>query len=172
MIPQESKIGLQIRPQPRPRSKVYLALHNIRSCHNVGSIFRTADAAGVSKIFICGATPSPIDRFGRDRKDISKVSLGAEKTVKWQYVKNIDDLLADLKKKKFKIYALEQDARAVDYRKAKIGNKDLLILGNEVHGIEKRILEKCDVVLEIPMKGKKESLNVAVAAGIALFSLL
>lgn len=153
--------------QPR----LCLALHNIRSCHNVGSIFRTGDAAGVSKIYLCGETPSPIDRFGRARQDIAKVALGAEKSVEWEYVKDIQEVLTNLKKEKYKILALEQDKRSIDYRKAKVSDKTLLILGNEVKGIEKEILDQCDEILEIPMKGEKESLNVAVSAGIALFSL-
>ncbi len=151
--------------------KVCLVLHNIRSCHNVGSIFRTADAVGVSKIFICGETPSPIDRFGRARKDIAKVSLGAEKSVEWEYVKDIHELLTNLKKEKYSIFALEQDERSVDYRKVKVGKLSLLILGNEVNGISKDILDKCDEIIEIPMRGEKESLNVAVSAGVALFSI-
>lgn len=151
------------------QTEICLALHNIRSCHNVGSIFRTADAAGVKKIFITGVTPAPIDRFSRQRKDIAKVSLGAEKIVNWEYVKEIHDLISDMKKKGFKIYALEQDEKSVDYRKTKTKKKTLLILGNEVNGIEKAILDRCDRVIEISMKGKKESLNVSVAAGIAVF---
>jgi len=151
--------------------RLCLALHNIRSCHNVGSIFRTADAAGVSKIYLCGETPSPIDRFGRNRKDIAKVSLGAEKTVEWEYVKDIQELLSIMKKEKYRVLALELDQKAVDYRKAKAGKKTLLIVGNEVKGLPKEILRECDQILEIPMRGTKESLNVAVAAGVALFSL-
>ena len=147
-----------------------IALHNIRSCHNVGSIFRTADAGGVSKIYICGETPAPIDRFGRQRADIAKVALGAEKSVGWEYVRDIQDLIKTLKKEKYNILTLEQDSESVDYRKAKLMAKNLLIVGNEVKGIEKEILEKCDQILEIPMKGEKESLNVAVATGIVLFS--
>lgn len=159
-------------PQSRnAREEVCLALHNIRSCHNVGSIFRTADASGVSKIYLCGETASPIDRFGRARADIAKVALGAEKSVAWEYVKNIEEVIKKLKKEKFEIFALEQSSRSVDYREAKIGNKSLLIVGNEVSGVSKDILDKCDEIFEIPMKGKKESLNVAVATGIMLFSI-
>lgn len=157
-----------IPQQPR----VCLALHDIRSCHNVGSIFRTADAAGVSKIYICGVTPAPIDRFGRARKDVAKVSLGAEKSVEWEYVKDIGELMEIMKKDGYQICALEQSEKSVDYRKVKAGEKTLLMLGTEVTGISKEILEKCDMIIEIPMKGKKESLNVAVATGIALFAML
>lgn len=149
--------------------EICLALHNIRSTHNVGSIFRTADAAGVSKIYLCGLTPAPVDRFGRARKDIAKVALGAEKTVEWEAVKDIKELIKALKKDSFKIIAVEQDKKSVDYKKANMGRKSVIILGNEVDGIEKDILDVCDEIIEIPMKGKKESLNVSVVAGIILF---
>lgn len=149
--------------------KICLALHNIRSTHNVGSIFRTADAAGVSKIYLCGLTPAPTDRFGRIRKDIAKSALGAEKTVVWESVADIRSLVEKLKKEKVKIIGLEQDSKSVNYKKIKFVKNTLIILGNEVDGIEKEILKACDEIIEIPMKGKKESLNVSVAAGIVLF---
>ncbi len=152
--------------------EIYLLLHNIRSTHNVGAIFRTADAVGVKKIYISGYTPAPTDRFGRARQDISKASLGAEKTVDWESVKDIGELIQNLKKENAKILGLEQDKKSVDYSKAKPSNKNLLILGNEVGGIEKGILDLCDEILEIPMYGQKESLNVSVATGIVLYTLL
>jgi tRNA G18 (ribose-2'-O)-methylase SpoU len=148
-----------------------LALHNIRSVHNVGSIFRTADAAGVAKIYLCGYTPAPIDRFGRARKDIAKVALGAEKTIEWESVGSITELIKKLKKEKYTILALEQSSTSIDYRRAKLGSKNLLILGEEVKGIEENILKMCEQVLEIPMRGGKESLNVSVAAGVALYGI-
>lgn len=154
------------------RREVCLALHNIRSVYNVGAIFRTADAVGVTKIYLCGYTPAPIDRFGRARKDVSKSALGAEKTVAWESIEDISKLISKLKKEKYTILALEQDKASIDYRTAKIGKKNLLILGEEVRGIEQGILNTCDQILEIPMKGEKESLNVSVAAGVALFGLL
>jgi 23S rRNA (guanosine2251-2'-O)-methyltransferase len=89
-------------------TKLCLALHNIRSVYNVGAIFRTADAAGVSKIYLCGYTPAPIDRFGRARKDIAKAALGAEKTVAWESVEKIGDLISKLKKEKFKYLRLNR----------------------------------------------------------------
>ena len=152
--------------------QIHLLLHNIRSTHNVGSIFRTSDATGVRKLYFSGYTSEPIDRFGRARQDISKASLGAEKTVEWESVGDIKDLIKRLKKEKFKIIALEQDKRAVDYRKLKSGRKILIILGNEVDGIEKEILDLCDEIVEIPMLGSKESLNVSVATGVILYSLI
>ncbi len=148
---------------------IYLILHNIRSTHNVGSIFRTADASAVKKIYLCGYTPTPIDRFGRKRKDIAKVALGAEETVEWKYEKSIKDLIDKLKNEKVKIVAVEQDKNSVSYKDFVLKKDTVFILGEERNGIEKEILDKCDAVVEIPMRGKKESLNVSVATGIVLF---
>lgn len=149
-----------------------LILHNIRSVENVGAIFRTADAAGIDKIYLVGYTPTPIDRFGRKRKDLAKSALGAEEFVKWEQKKSIIPLLAKLKKEKYFIITIEQDKNSVDYKKIKTKNKNVFIVGAEVEGLPQNILKKCDVIAEIPMRGKKESLNVSVATGIALFRVL
>jgi tRNA G18 (ribose-2'-O)-methylase SpoU len=156
----------------KANSDLYLILHDIRSIHNVGSIFRTADCAGVKHIFLSGYTPTPLDRFNRPRKDFAKVSLGAEKSVAWEYEKSVDKIIDKLKAQKVRILALEQDSRSVNYKKAKVTQNAALILGNEVSGISKKILDKSDVIIEIPMLGSKESLNVSVAAGIAIFALI
>ncbi|MFC1721086.1 RNA methyltransferase [Patescibacteria group bacterium] len=153
------------------KNNFYVILHNIRSAYNVGAIFRTADAVGVSKIYLSGYTPIPTDKFGRIRKDIAKTALGAEKNVPWEYYKQIGPLVAKLKKEKVYMIALEQSEKSIDYRKVKTKENTALVLGNEVRGVSKQILEKCDTVVEIPMKGKKESLNVSVAAGVAMFEL-
>jgi len=157
---------------PSSTFPIFLILHNIRSTHNVGSIFRTADAAGVSKIYLVGYTPTPLDRFGRPRKDIAKVALGAEKEIPWEHFSNIKTLLKKLKKEKTQIVALEQAENSIDYKTFKPKNSLALILGNEVGGVEKDVLKLCDKVIEIPMGGKKESLNVSVAAGVVLFRVL
>jgi 23S rRNA (guanosine2251-2'-O)-methyltransferase len=149
-----------------------VVLDNIRSVHNVGSIFRTADALGVSKIYLCGCTPTPTDRFGRERQDLAKTALGAEKTIIWEYFKETSSLIAELKKNKFQIIAIEQDEKSEDCRKIKVKSKVALVLGNEVDGVSKDILKKSDSIAEIPMFGKKESLNVSVSFGIAGFCLL
>jgi len=153
-------------------TQIYLLLHNIRSTHNVGAIFRTADATGVKKIYLSGYTPAPIDRFGRARPDISKASLGAEKTVEWEVVSNQLELIQKLKGERVNIVALEQDKNSIDYRKIKKDSGVLIILGNEVDGVEKEILDLCDEIAEIPMLGTKESLNVSVSAGVVLYSLI
>lgn len=154
-----------------------LLLDNIRSVHNVGSIFRTADTLGVSKIYCLGTTPVPVDRFGRKRSDFAKVSLGAEESVGWEYVEQDGKnggaaLVKSLKKEGFKIVALEQDKKSVDYKEVRADVPVLIILGNEVEGVSKDLLKLCDEIAEIPMKGQKESLNVSVSAGIFLYRLL
>ena len=152
--------------------KTIAVLDNIRSVHNTGSIFRTADAAGVDMIYLCGYTPQPIDRFRRPRADFAKVSLGAEKTIEWKYFENTMDALKELKKNNFTIIAIEQAENSKDYKKVKISEKIAFVFGNEPNGISKEVLDKCDIIAEIPMKGEKESLNVSVSAGIALFRIL
>lgn len=149
-----------------------LILHNIRSSHNVGSIFRTADAAGVAKIYLVGYTPAPTDRFGRLVKEIAKTALGAEKSVPWEKYSRISPLFTKFLASSFQLLALEQSAKSIDYRTIKLSGPTAVILGNEVRGLPKKILDQCDLVAEIPMHGKKESLNVSVAAGIFLFRLL
>lgn len=143
--------------------------------HNVGSIFRTADAAGVEKLYLAGITPEPVDRFGRIRPQLAKVSLGAEKYVKWEKVKSASKLIDKLKKQGYEILAIEQSKKSIPYYKWKVkrekGKGIALVFGNEVRGLSPSILKKADKILEIPMRGQKESLNVAVAAGIVLFYL-
>ncbi|PIP86498.1 RNA methyltransferase [Candidatus Campbellbacteria bacterium CG11_big_fil_rev_8_21_14_0_20_44_21] len=151
------------------REKV-LILFNIRSAHNVGSIFRTADGAGVVKIFLAGFTPAPKDRFNRPRKDIAKVSLGAEKTLSWEKTEDIFTLIKNLKNKGYKIIAVEQDDKSISYKKLKATTKEAFIFGNEVRGLPSKVLRASDFIVEIPLFGAKESLNVAVSAGIILFN--
>lgn len=158
-------------------------MHNIRSMHNVGSIFRTADAAGVEKIYLCGITPAPIDKFGQKRQQIAKVALGAEDYVMWEKTKSTMQLIDKLKKGGYMILAVEQSKKAIPYyefnlpsipssqRRGKRGGSVALVLGNEVKGLPYSILKRTDKILEIPMRGKKESLNVAVVFGIIAFYL-
>ena len=172
--------------------RIIVILPDIRSVHNVGSIFRTADAVGAEKIYCCGYTPTPLDRFGRMRQDFAKVSLGAEASVPWEYAKSPARILSKLQKGGWKIFAVEQAKNSIPYNKAPLdfarGNnqcKVALVVGNEVDGVPSSLLKKCDAVLEIPMRGAmvrqahhprrtgagKESLNVAVAFGIVAFRL-
>lgn len=147
-------------------------LHNIRSAHNVGSIFRTCDAAGIVKLYLSGYTPTPIDRFGRPQKDIAKTALGAEIDVTWECAKNPNTIIRRLKKDGWSVVGVEQDKHSIDYRLHTPAQRTLYIFGNEVRGISTQLRSACDELLEIPMQGKKESLNVSVAAGIILFSAL
>lgn len=154
------------------KKEVYIILHDIRSVHNVGSIFRTSDAVGVSKIFLTGYTPTPLDRFNRPRKDVAKVALGAQKDIAWEYEADPVTLITRLKNEGVQIVAVEQDPRAQHYKKVQIKNPVAFLFGNEVDGVNSALLELCDNIAEIPMAGKKESLNVSVSAGIALFGML
>lgn len=159
-------------------------LHNIRSLHNVGSIFRTADAAGIEKIYLCGITPAPVDIFGKPRQQLTKVSLGAEKYVKWdasaRSSQAIIKLLEKLKFDGYKIFAIEQNKKSIPYyqihlsfrRSSNRQVKIALVFGNEIKGLPQSILSRAERILEIPMKGKKESLNVAVAFGIIVFHII
>jgi tRNA G18 (ribose-2'-O)-methylase SpoU len=142
-----------------------LVLHNIRSRFNVGSVFRTADAAGVDKIYLCGITPTP------PHPKISKVALGAEKFVSFEKFWQIGKLLNKFKKEKIQIIALEQSRKSIPYFKFKPKFPLALILGSETQGLSSKILKKCDRIIEIPMYGKKESLNVSVACGIVVFKI-
>jgi 23S rRNA (guanosine2251-2'-O)-methyltransferase len=146
-----------------------LILNNIRSVINVGAIFRTADAIGIDKVFLTGYTPTPVDRFGKERKDFAKASLGAE--VDWEFRENPRELISELKEQMFQIVSLEQSSESVDYKEVQVGNLVAVVLGNEVEGVDKDILDISDIIAEIPMVGSKESLNVSVAAGVFLFRL-
>ena len=153
------------------RKTTAVLLHNVRSAHNVGSIFRTADAAGVSRVYLSGYTPRPLDRFARPQKDIDKTALGAEMFIPWEYHSSPAKLILHLKREGWRIIGVEQDARSRDYRAFRPRARTLYIFGNEVLGLSKSLRDLCDALIEIPMYGKKESLNVSVAAGIVLFSL-
>ncbi len=148
-----------------------VVLHNIRSAHNVGSIFRTADAAGVARIFLTGYTPVPLDRFGRPQKDIAKTALGAERTVPWEQCATVREAMQKLRDEDFHIVGVELDSHAVDYRKFARAKKTAFIFGNEVRGLSPALRRACDALVEIPMRGTKESLNVSVSAGVILFAL-
>jgi len=149
------------------RHPVYLMLHNIRSMWNVGSLFRTADAAGVEKMIITGYTATP------PRREIDKTALGAQECVKWEYCSDPIEAVLRLKAGGVRICGLEIAERSRPYTMAAVDDFPLcLIVGNEVQGIDDELLAHCDDVFEIPQYGTKHSLNVAVAAGVALFELV
>lgn len=148
---------------------MHVILHNIRSAHNVGSVFRSADGAGVSKIFLTGYTPTPVDRFGRENNEIAKTSLGATQTVPYESMPDVAVLIQRLQNEGVEIIAVEQTDMAVDYRTYTPRNNTAFVFGNEVTGVEKDVLAQIKTHIMIPMAGNKESLNVSVCAGIILF---
>jgi tRNA G18 (ribose-2'-O)-methylase SpoU len=169
------------------KNELALIIHNVRSAYNVGALFRTADGAGVKRIFLTGYTPCPYVLrtsvaggpmqaripvyLTRAEKELVKTALGAEKSVLWKKSVSLRRVLTDLRKEGFVIVALEQCEKSVDFRKYVPKSDVALILGNEVRGVDAKILKQCDAIIEIPMRGKKNSLNVAVAGGIALYQI-
>lgn len=148
------------------KTPVIVVLDNIRSMHNVGSVFRTADAFLMEAIFLCGYTPKPPHR------DIHKTALGATETVDWMYFDTTMEAVQLLKQKGYKIYAIEQVAGSISLENFSQPNEKLaVIFGNEVSGVDAALLPLCDGCIEIPQLGMKHSLNISVAAGIVLWEL-
>lgn len=156
--------------------KLIVTLYNIRSTYNVGAILRTCDCLGVNKVIFTGYTPF-LDKGlpheqNKLKKQIHKTALGAENVITWQRIEDVHEAISAYRTKGFQIAALEQGESSLNLADQHIFDKDfLLILGEEVHGIPQNILEQCDLLLEIPMCGQKESFNVSVATGIALWEL-
>ncbi len=144
---------------------VIAVLENIRSAYNVGSVFRTADAFLIEAVYICGYTAKP------PHKEITKTALGAQETVEWKYFENTIAALDELKKNGYHIYAVEQVAESISVEKLSLlqSDKTAFIFGNEVSGVEQKIIPLCDGSIEIPQFGMKHSLNISVAAGIVLW---
>lgn len=147
----------------------FVIAHNMRSLYNVGSIFRTADAFGVTKIYLTGYTGTPANALHKIR--ISKSALGAEAWIPWEHEKSPIKLIKRLKSQGVKIIALENKTKSINIKKFKPKFPLALVLGEEVRGVAKSILKLCNQTIEIPMLGKKESLNVSVAFGIAAYSI-
>ncbi len=145
--------------------RIAVIAHNIRSLHNVGAIFRTADAFGVEKIFLTGYSGCP------PRSEISKVALGAEESVPWEYHRTATPAIEALRRDGFSIVACEQTPTSMALPDFKIPERVAIILGNEVRGVSRVLRARADHVVAIPMVGKKESLNVSVACGIVLYLL-
>ncbi|HMQ68615.1 MAG TPA: RNA methyltransferase [Ignavibacteria bacterium] len=149
------------------RNPVYIICDNIRSIFNVGAIFRTSDAALIAKLYLTGYTPYP------PRKEIQKVALGATETVPWEYHKDPVELVKDLKKQNIKIAVLEiTDSKNLIWNIEKHDFPLCLVLGNEINGVSKEIIDIADMAFELPMLGMKQSLNVSVAYGIAVFEMV
>jgi tRNA G18 (ribose-2'-O)-methylase SpoU len=146
-----------------------IILYDIRSNYNVGAIFRTCDGAGVSKVYIYGLTPSPTDRFGREVPEINKTALGAEKFIDWEVVDDIEALVKKLQNEGVTVVAVEQSKNSVSLNEFITPKSVAYIMGSETEGLPQSLLDIVDVILEIPMLGQKESLNVSVSAGIVLY---
>jgi len=153
--------------QATPRVPIDVLVDNIRSLYNVGSIFRTSDGAWIHKLFLCGFTPHP------PRKEIEKTALGATETVPWEYRKDPLEVILELKQQRVTICVLEQTTKSIPYTVVSPSHFPLcLVIGNEITGVSHRLVEAADISIEIPMVGTKQSLNVAVAYGIAVFELV
>jgi tRNA G18 (ribose-2'-O)-methylase SpoU len=153
----------------RPKATAFhVLLDNIRSTWNVGSIFRTADGLGADKLYLCGITPTPAN------ESVRKTSLGAEETLAWEYFRDAHKLAMDLKMEGYRLIGLEQDVRSDSLEKRPLIGSHLpvLVLGNEVTGVDPDLLDLCDQIIQIPMFGQKNSFNVEVAFGIAAYQLL
>jgi 23S rRNA (guanosine2251-2'-O)-methyltransferase len=152
---------------------VYVLLNSIRSSYNVGSIFRTSDGAMIEKLILCGFTPHPpMPDSPSGKKDVLKTALGSTQSVKWEYIKNPLEAIKEIKAKGIKICALELTENSKPYYELTKNDFPLcLVVGNEITGVSQEILDLCDYSIEIPQYGIKQSLNVAVAYGIAIFEL-
>jgi tRNA G18 (ribose-2'-O)-methylase SpoU len=148
------------------RAPLIVLVDNVRSLYNVGSIFRTSDGAMIEKLILAGFTPYP------PRKEIEKTALGSTKSVPWEYTKHPTETIQKLKECGYKICCLELTDKSIHYNDIKKADFPIcLVIGNEINGVSKEVIELCDLAIEIPMYGIKQSLNVAVAYGIAVFEL-
>lgn len=150
----------------RDRRKIHVVADNIRSLHNVGSIFRTSEAAGIEKLYLAGITGTP------PRKEINKTAIGAENNVPWEYHSDIIPLLKYFKSENIPIVVLEHTDRSKNFQTCNYDFPLCLVIGNEVEGISEEVMDYADLAVEIPMFGMKQSLNVSVAYGIMLYELI
>jgi tRNA G18 (ribose-2'-O)-methylase SpoU len=149
------------------RLPVFCMLDDIRSLYNVGSMFRTADGARISKLFLCGYTPHP------PRKEIEKTALGATQTVPWEYHKDPIPLISELKSQGIRICVLEHTDNSVPYYQLQKTDFPIcLVVGNEITGVSNDVIQAADIAIDIPMYGMKQSLNAAIAFGIAIFDIV
>ncbi len=149
------------------KTPLVVVLDNIRSCNNIGSVFRTSDALLIQKIFLCGITATP------PNKDIHKTALDAEKSVEWEYLENTEDAVAKLKNEGYMVYAIEQVENSIslpDFQPAK-KEKVAIVFGNEVKGVKQSVVNICNGSIEIPQFGTKHSFNISISAGIVLWDL-
>jgi tRNA G18 (ribose-2'-O)-methylase SpoU len=149
------------------KTPIIIILDDIRSLHNIGSVFRTADAFLIEKIYLCGITALP------PNKEIHKTALGATETVTWEYQKEVTDVITLLKKESVTVFAIEQVENAIFLQNFQVekNKKYALVFGNEVYGVSQKAIELCDGSIEIPQLGTKHSLNISVSAGIVVWDL-
>ena len=149
------------------KTPLIIVLDDIRSLHNIGSVFRTADAFLIEKIYLCGITAAPPNR------EIHKTALGATETVAWEYQEDILHVIENLKKEQVTVFAIEQVENAISLQDFIIekDRKYALVFGNEVYGVSQKAIELCDGTIEIPQLGTKHSLNISVSAGIVVWDL-
>lgn len=150
-----------------PKIPLVVVLDNIRSCNNIGSVFRTSDALLIERIYLCGITATP------PNKEIHKTALDSEKSVAWKYMEKTEDAVAELQNEGYKVYAVEQVENSImlpDFNPVR-GEKTAIIFGNEVKGVQQKVVNVCDGSVEIPQFGTKHSFNVSVSAGIVLWDL-
>jgi 23S rRNA (guanosine2251-2'-O)-methyltransferase len=147
---------------------MFIILHNIRSAYNVGAIFRTADATNVEKIYLTGYTPTPLDRFGRTQSEIKKTSLGASSTVPWESGE-FSTVVEALQQAGVTVVAVEQTETAQPLHEFASPAQVAFVFGNEITGVEETELALVDAIVELPMLGTKESLNVSVTAGVVMY---
>jgi len=147
------------------KTPLIIVLDDIRSLHNIGSVFRTSDAFLIEKIYLCGITAVP------PNKEIHKTALGATETVAWEYQKDVLEVIENLKNEKTSIFAIEQVENAILLQDFKVekNKKYALVFGNEVYGVSQKAVEACNGTIEIPQLGTKHSLNVSVSAGIVVW---
>lgn len=175
----KTKIVDNVQIMNKRRRSIVLVIYNVRSAHNVGSLLRTADGLGIERVYMIGYTPYPSGKndprlphiSARVDAQIQKTALGAEKTVDWEHFENLEPMLKQLRSKRFIIAALEQSKNSITLPTYQPPKKIALIVGTETTGLDKEVLKGCDETLEIPMLGKKESLNVASAGAICLYHL-
>ncbi|MPQ47628.1 TrmH family RNA methyltransferase [Marinifilum sp. N1E240] len=149
------------------KTPIVIVLDNVRSLNNIGSVFRTSDALLIEAVYLCGITATPPHR------ELHKTALGAEDSVNWEYFKNTEDSVAQLKENGFEIYSVEQAQNSISLEKfeADTSKKYALIFGNEVKGVQQKIVDSSDGCIEIPQFGTKHSFNISVSCGIVLWDL-
>lgn len=171
-------IGSNLKWYTMVMREIILIAHNLRSCHNIGSLLRTSEGLGVQKVYLSGYTPFPAGQANDSRlphlalkidKQIHKTALDAEKLIEWEHIDDIHNLIDTLKSEGYQVMAVEQSKESIALPDYKPTQKIALLMGREVEGVELEVLEQCDGSLEIPMYGKKESFNVVQAAAMAMY---